>query len=120
MPPPWDSASPSQLSSLSPPPEERFTGECIHRLSESVGGSGDASTKAGPHRPQTEKEQSDCQDLLSPGLALRTRRVLGRDREQPRATVNRAALPSVLGAPGAGTEMLIKTPAHTPQCLPHA
>ena len=99
MPPPWDSASPSQLSSLSPPPGERLTGEYIHRLSESVGGSGDASTKAGPHRPETEKEQSDCQDLLSPGLALRTRRVLGRDREQPRATVNRAALPSVLGAP---------------------
>lgn len=82
MPPPWDSASPSQLSSLSPPPGERLTGEGTHRLSQWA----DVEMPAPRLVPtgQTEKEQSDCQDLLSPGLALRTRRVLGRDREQPR------------------------------------
>ena len=79
-----------------------------------MGGNGDAGTKAGPYQPKIEKEQSDCQDLPSPGLALRMRRVLGRDRKQPAAAVNRAALPSVLGAPGAGAEMLIKTPAQAP------
>ena len=79
-----------------------------------MGGNGDAGTKAGPHQPKIEKEQSDCQDLPSPGLALRMRRVLGRDRKQPAAAVNRAALPSVLGAPGAGADMLIKTPAQAP------
>lgn len=78
---PWDSASPSQLSSLSPPPGERLTGEG-HPQTESVGRCGDASTKAGP-TGQTEKEQSDCQDLLSPGAGAMTRESNG-DREQPR------------------------------------
>ena len=66
---------------------------------------GDAGTKAGPHWPEMAKEQSGCQGLLlgSRGSALGTRRVLGRDREQPGATANQAALPSAhAGAPGAG------------------